>query len=150
MKTSLLTIKLKEKDSRLINNNISSNINTNISNTFENEKDETRITEADKSFFDLKQQLLAQDFLKKYADNDNLYIFSNIYEPEDKKTFILLNLPEDKDNFRDFITNTYKVALSNQHCIMDFNNFKVYYTNTLQSIPQIIDEVTEFLSNLDL
>jgi hypothetical protein len=68
-----------------INNNISSNINTNISNTFENEKNKTRITKADKTFLDLKQQLLAQDFLKKHTDNDNLYIFTNIYEPKDKK-----------------------------------------------------------------
>jgi hypothetical protein len=103
MTTSLLTIKSKEKDSRLIiteiNNNISRNINTNISNTFENEKNETRISQADKTFLDLKQQLLVQDFLKKHVDNDNLYIFPNIYEPKDKKTFILLNLPEDKDSF---------------------------------------------------
>jgi hypothetical protein len=30
---------------------------------------------------------------------------------------------------------------------MDFNNFKVYYTNTLQSVPQIIDEVTTVFIN---
>jgi hypothetical protein len=138
-------LKIDNNDSETeTNNNISSNINTNISNTFENEKNESRITQADKTFLDLKQQLLTQDFLKKHADNDNLYIFPNLYEPKDKKTFILLNLPEDKDSFQDIITNTYKVALSNQHGIMNFNNFKLYYTNTLQSIPQIIDEVTVF------
>jgi hypothetical protein len=50
-----------------MNSNISSNINTNISNTFENEKNETRIIQADKTFLDLKQELVAQDFFKKHA-----------------------------------------------------------------------------------
>jgi hypothetical protein len=74
--------------------------------------------------------------------NDNLYIFKNIYEQKEKKTFILLNLLQDKKSFQDFVTNNYKLALSNQHGIMDFNNFKVYYTNTLQNVNQIIDEIT--------
>jgi hypothetical protein len=30
---------------------------------------------------------------------------------------------------------------------MDFNNFKVYYTNTLQSVSQIVDEVTAVFIN---
>jgi hypothetical protein len=68
-----------------INNNIPSNINTKISNTFEAEKNETRITQADKIFLGLKQELLAQDFLKKHAYNDNLYIFPNIYKIRGKK-----------------------------------------------------------------
>jgi hypothetical protein len=77
----------------------------------------------------MKQELLAQQFLQNHADNDNLYIFPNIYEPEDKKTFILLNLPQDKVNFNDFITNQYPPAQSIQQGVIDFNNFKVYFTN---------------------
>jgi hypothetical protein len=95
----------------------------------------------------MKQELLAQQFLQNHADNDNLCMFPNIYQPEDKKTFILLNLPQDKDSFKDFITNQYRPAQSNQHGVMDFNNFKVYFTNTLQSVNQIIDEVTSVFIN---
>jgi hypothetical protein len=74
-------LKIDNNDTEVeINNNISSNINTNISNTFENEKNETRITQADKTFLDLKHELLQQNFLKKYGDNDNLHIFPNIYQ----------------------------------------------------------------------
>jgi hypothetical protein len=67
-----------------INSNIPSNINTNISNTFENEKNEIRITQVEKTFLDLKEEL-PQDFLKKYAYNYNLYIFPNIYKNKGKK-----------------------------------------------------------------
>jgi hypothetical protein len=81
------------------------------------------------------------------VDNDNLYIFSNIFKPDDKKTFILLNLPQDKDSFNNFITNQYQPALSNQHGIMDFNNFKIYFTNTPQNVSQIIDKVTSAFIN---
>jgi phenylalanyl-tRNA synthetase alpha subunit len=155
MTTSLLTIKSKEKDSRLIiikeayeiKPDFSNNINTNISNTFENEENKTPVTNINKPFLDLKQKQLTQDFLKKHADNNNLYIFPNKYEPEGKKIFILLNLTQDKESFQDFVTNNYKVALSNQYGVMDFNNFKVYYTNTLQSVHQILDEVTSVFIN---
>jgi hypothetical protein len=125
-----------------INSNIFSNFNTNISNTFEDEEKETRITQADKTFLDLKQELHVQYFLKKHTNNHNLYIISKIYESKCKKTFILLNFLQDKENFQDFVTNNYKVALSNQHGITDFNNFKVYCTNTLQSVSQITNEIT--------
>jgi hypothetical protein len=95
----------------------------------------------------MKQKLLAQQFLQNHADNDNLYNFPNIYEPEYKKTFILLNLLQDKDRFKDFIINQYRPAQSNQHGVMDFNNFKVYFTNTLQRVSQIIDEVRSVFIN---
>jgi hypothetical protein len=56
------------------------------------------------------------------VDNDNLYIFKNIYEQQGKETFILLNLPQDKDVFNDFITSTYKPVPTSQHGIMDYTN----------------------------
>jgi hypothetical protein len=54
----------------------------------------------------------------------------------------LLNLPQDKETFNNFITSTYKPVLTSQHGIMDYRNYKVYFTNTLQSVKQIIEEVT--------
>jgi hypothetical protein len=88
-----------------------------------------------------KTRTTCSRFLRKHADNDNLYIFPNIFQEKCKEMFILLNLPEDKESFQKFVTTNYNAAQSNQHGIMNFNNFKVYYTNTLQSVPQIIDEV---------
>jgi hypothetical protein len=114
-----------------INTNIPSIVNTNISNTFEDEESETRI-----------QERQAQHFLRKHVDNDNLYIFPNIYKSKGEEIFILLNIPQDKESFQDFVFNNYVFLLSNQHCITNFNNFKEYYTNILQSVNQIIDEVT--------
>jgi hypothetical protein len=90
----------------------------------------------------MKEELLAQQFLQKHADKDNLYIFPNLYELDDKKTFILLNLPHVKDSFPDYINNQYHPDQSKQHGIIHFNNFKIYFTNTLQSVGRIIDEVT--------
>jgi hypothetical protein len=120
---------------------------SNIENKFDNEEDESRITFNDKTFLDLKQENLAKNFLLKHANNDNLYIFPNNYEPEGKRTFILLNLPEDKESFQEFIDYNYTSAQSNLHGILDFSNFKVYYTNTLQTVTQIVDEVTAVFIN---
>jgi hypothetical protein len=126
---------------------LKTNINTNISNSFDDEENDARITFNDKAFLDMKQELLAQQFLGNNPDNDNLYIFLNIYKSEDKNTFILLNLPQNKTNFNIFITNKYRPAQSNQHGIMDFNNFKEYFTNTLQSVSQILDKITSVFIN---
>jgi hypothetical protein len=101
---------------------------------FDDDEDQTLITYSDKTFLDLKQQELAKEFLQKYADNDNIYVFTNIYEQKGKETFILLNLPQDKDAFNDFIRSTYKPVLTSQHGVMDYTNYKVYFTNTLQSV----------------
>jgi hypothetical protein len=54
----------------------------------------------------------------------------------------LLNLPQDKEAFNDFITSTYKPVLSSQHGVMDYTNYKVYFTNTLQNVKKIKEEVT--------
>jgi hypothetical protein len=117
------------------NNNNNTNINSNIdlnnkikrkrsetSKVFDDVEDQTLITHVDKTFLDLKQQELTKEFLQKYADNDNLYVFTNIYEQKDKETFILLNLPQDKEAFNNFITSTYKPFLTSQHGIMDYTN----------------------------
>jgi hypothetical protein len=63
------------------------------------------ITHGDKTFLDLKQPELKK-FLQNYADNDNLYIFKNKYEQQSKETFILLNLPQDKEAFNNFMQST--------------------------------------------
>jgi hypothetical protein len=123
------------------------NIDANISNKFEDEKDENQITFKDKTFLDIKQENLAKEILLNHANNNNLYIFPSKYDPESKKTFIFLNLPEDKESFQEFIINNHNAAHSNQHGIMDFNIFKVYYTNTQQSVPQIINKVTSIFIN---
>jgi hypothetical protein len=36
----------------------------------------------------------------------------------------------------------FKPVLTSQHGVMDYTNYKVYFTNTLQSVNQIIEEVT--------
>jgi hypothetical protein len=82
--TLILTVKQKEKD----------------------------LKHGNKIFLDLKQQELAKEFLQKYADNDNLYILKNIYEQPGKETFILLNFPQDKQAFNNFIQSTYKPFLT--------------------------------------
>jgi hypothetical protein len=133
------------------NNNTDVNININTktkrkrfetSKTFDDDKDQALLTHGDKTFLNLKQQELAKEFLQKYVDNDNLYTFKNIYEQQGKETFILLNLPQDKQAFNDFIRRTYKPVLTSQHGVMGYTNYKVYFTNTLQSVNQIINEVT--------
>jgi hypothetical protein len=73
---------------------------------FDDVEDQTLITHGDKIFLDLKQLELAKEFFQKYADNDNLYVFTNIYEQKGKETFILLNLPQDKQAFKNFIQTT--------------------------------------------
>jgi hypothetical protein len=88
-------------DDNYNNNNTDANIDLNsktkrkrceIPKTFDDDEDQSLITHGDKTFLDIKQQELVKEFLQKYADNDNLYIFKNIYEQEGKETFILLNL----------------------------------------------------------
>jgi hypothetical protein len=86
-------------------------------NRLVDEESETRITHVDKTSLSLKQEVVAQDFLKKHVDNDNLYIFPNIYKQKGKEMFILLNL-QDKESFQNFITNNYKIVLRNQHNII--------------------------------
>jgi hypothetical protein len=54
----------------------------------------------------------------------------------------LLNLPQHKEAFNNFITTTYKPVLTSQHGIMDYTNYKVYFTNTLESVKQIFEEIT--------
>jgi hypothetical protein len=131
------------------NNNVDANIDLNIktkrkrleiSKTFDDEN-QSLITHGDKTFLDLKQQELAKEFFQKFVDNDNLYIFKK-YEHQGKETSILLNLPQDKEVFNDFIRNTYKPVLTSQHGVMDYTNFKQYFTKTIQNVKQIINEVT--------
>jgi hypothetical protein len=46
----------------------------------------------------MKQQQYAKEFLEKFTDNDFLYVYKNIYEPQRKyNSFILLNIPEDEE-----------------------------------------------------
>jgi hypothetical protein len=89
------------------------------SKLFDDVEDQTLITHGDKTFLDLKQQELTKEFPQKYADNDNLYIFKNIYDQHSRETFILLNLPQDRKAFNDFISTTYKLVLTSQYGIMD-------------------------------
>jgi hypothetical protein len=46
------------------------------------------------TFLEKKQRKIAQEYLSKFAGNDNLYIHENIYEGINP-SFLLLNLPED-------------------------------------------------------
>jgi hypothetical protein len=103
------------EDTNNNNNNTNANIDINhktrrkstqTSKVFDDVEDQALITHGDKTFLDLKQQELAKEFLQKYVSNDNLYVFKNIYEQEGKETFILLNLPQDKEAFKNFIQNT--------------------------------------------
>jgi hypothetical protein len=49
--------------------------------------------------------------LEKFTDNDFLYVHKNIYEPQRKdKTFILLNIREDEELFKEYISMMYKAV----------------------------------------
>jgi hypothetical protein len=58
------------------------------------------------TFLEKKQQKIAQEYLSKFAGNDNLYIHQNIYEGNNP-SFILLNIPKDKDRFKRFLRCDY-------------------------------------------
>jgi hypothetical protein len=78
----------------MINNNSNTDVKIDLktkrkrsetSKVFDDDEDQALITHGDKTFLDLKQQELVIEFLQKYADNDNLYIFKNIFEQQVKK-----------------------------------------------------------------
>jgi hypothetical protein len=53
----------------------------------------------------------------------------NIYERNRKyNSFILLNIPEDEDSFKEFIREKYKAVDVNLSGVSDFTNYKVYCT----------------------
>jgi hypothetical protein len=54
------------------------------------------------TFLEKKQQKIAQEYLSKFAGNDNLYIHQNIYEGNNP-SFLLLNLPEDEEGEKQFL-----------------------------------------------
>jgi hypothetical protein len=94
--------------------------------------DVTDMSEDDKKFLETKQQQYAKEFLEKFADNDFLYVHKNIYEPLRKdKSFILLNIPEDEESFKEYISTKYKAVQVNLSGVWNNTNYKVYYTNTL-------------------
>jgi hypothetical protein len=100
------------------------------------------MSEDDKKFLETKQQQYAKEFLEKFTDNDFLYVHKNIYEPEGKdKTFILLNIPEDDQSFREYISIKYKAANVNLSGVWNRTNYKVYYTNTLQDVEKIVENI---------
>jgi hypothetical protein len=106
------------------------------------------LTEDDKIYLEMKQQQYAKEFLEKFTDNDFLYIHKNIYELNRKyNSFILLNIPEDENSFEEFIREKYKVANVNLSGVSDFTNYKVYYTNTLQNVEIIVENIKSTFCN---
>jgi hypothetical protein len=105
------------------------------------------ISEDDKKFLETKQQQYAKGFLEKFTDNDFLYVHKNIYEPQRKDTtFILLNIREDEQSFKEYISMKYKAVEVNLSGVCDRTNYKVYYTNTLQDVERIVENIkTVFL-----
>jgi hypothetical protein len=48
---------------------------------FDNVIESIDLTEDDKIYLETKQQQYTKEFLEKFTDNDFLYIYKNIYEP---------------------------------------------------------------------
>jgi hypothetical protein len=68
----------------------------------------------------------------------------NIYEPNRKyNSFILLNIPEYEELFKEFIREKCKAVDTNLSGISNFTNYKVYYTNTLQNVETIVKNIKE-------
>jgi hypothetical protein len=90
------------------------------------------LTEDDKIYLEKKQQQYAKEF-SEFTNNDFfLYIHKNIYEPNRKyNSFILLNILEDEELFKEFIREKYKAVGVNLSGVSNFTNYKVFYTNTL-------------------
>jgi hypothetical protein len=109
---------------------------------FDDVIDAIDLSEDDKKFLGTKQQQYAKEFLEKFTDNDFLNVHKNIYEPQRKdKTFILLNIPEDEKSFKEYISTMYKAAKVNLSGVWNHTNYKVYYTNTLQDVEQIVENI---------
>jgi hypothetical protein len=69
------------------------------------------LSEDDKKFLETKQQQYVKEFLEKLTDNDFLYVYKNIYEPQWKyNSFILLNILEDEESFKEYISTKYKAV----------------------------------------
>jgi hypothetical protein len=100
------------------------------------------LSEEDKKFLEMKQQQYSKEFLEKFTDNDFLYVHKNIYEPErEYNSFILSNIPEDEESFKEFIREKYKAVDVNLSGVSNFTNYKVYYTNTVQDVEQIVENI---------
>jgi hypothetical protein len=105
------------------------------------------LTEEDKIYLETKEQQYVKEFLEKF-NNDFLYIHKNIYKLNRKhNTFILLNIPEEEESFKEFIREKYKAANVNLSDVSDFTNYKVYYTNTLQNVETIVENIKETFCN---
>jgi hypothetical protein len=115
---------------------------------FDDVKHVIDMSEDDKKFLEKKQQQYAKEFLEKFTDNYFLYVHKNIYEPQRKyKSFILLNIPEDEELFKEYISTKYKAVEVNLSAVWNHTNYKVYYTNTLQEVEQIDENIkTTFLN----
>jgi hypothetical protein len=106
------------------------------------------LSENDKKFVETKEQQYVKEFLEKFTDNNFLYIHKNIYESDQEyNSFILLNIPEDEMWFKEFIRAKCKAVDGNVSCVSNHTNYKVYYTNTLQDVEQIVENIkTTFLN----
>jgi hypothetical protein len=100
------------------------------------------LTEDKNIFLETKQQQYSKEFLEKFTDNDFLYMHMNIYKPwRNYNSFILLNIQEDEESFKEFIKEKYKVVDANLSGVLKYTNYKVYYTNTLQNVETIIENI---------
>jgi hypothetical protein len=94
---------LKEKNVKNIDNIINKKTirKGEKSNSDNNEHNQAVICKNAITFLEKKQQKIVQEYLSKFAGNDNLYIHQNIYEGNNP-SFLLLNLPEDQEGFMKF------------------------------------------------
>jgi hypothetical protein len=78
---------------------------------FDDVIDAIDMSEDDKKFLETNQQQYAKEFLEKFTNNDFLYVHKNIYEPQRKdKSFILINILEDEELFKEYISTKYKAV----------------------------------------
>jgi hypothetical protein len=72
----------------------------------------------------------------------------NIYERDRKyNLFVLLNILEDEMLFKEFFREKYKFVDVNVSCMLNHTNCNMHFTNTLQDIDQIAENIKTTFAN---
>jgi hypothetical protein len=52
-----------------------------------------------------------------------------------------LNIPEHQESFKEFVQEKYKAANVNLSGVLNYTNYKIYFTKTLEDVEQIVDNI---------
>jgi hypothetical protein len=116
-----------------------------------NELHQSMIGKNSITFLEKKQKKIVQEYLVKFAGNDNISIHQNIYEGNNI-SFVLLNLPEDQDGFMKFMRGDYlekkRFGQISATGVNQKNSlYQSEYINSISSIERLIEDVRNVFYN---